>query len=183
MRDFRAWYGLGQAYEILKMPLYSLYYYRMAQSLKPDDSRMLVALGDAYDKLERLHDAKKCYWKAHCVGDLECIALLRLAKYFLTHLFYTFFLLISGFNHGRTYDKLKETDHAAAAYCDYLRDSEKQGTGDGDDSHGQAYLYLANYYLSKGPQYLDMAREYAQKCVEYPSVRFAMVENVKNLCT
>lgn len=35
MRDFRAWYGLGQAYEILKMPLYSLYYYRMAQSLKP----------------------------------------------------------------------------------------------------------------------------------------------------
>jgi anaphase-promoting complex subunit 8 len=80
MRDFRAWYGLGQAYEILKMPLYSLYYYRMAQSLKPDDSRMLVALGDAYDKLDRLHDAKKCYWKAHCVGDLECIALLRLAK-------------------------------------------------------------------------------------------------------
>ena len=80
MRDFRAWYGLGQAYEILKMSLYSLYYYRMAQSLKPDDSRMLVALGDAYDKLERLHDAKKCYWKAHCVGDLECIALLRLAK-------------------------------------------------------------------------------------------------------
>ena len=35
MRDFRAWYGLGQAYEILKMPLYSLYYYRIAQSLKP----------------------------------------------------------------------------------------------------------------------------------------------------
>ena len=81
MRDFRAWYGLGQAYEILKMSLYSLYYYRMAQSLKPDDSRMLVALGDAYDKLDRLHDAKKCYWKAHCVGDMECIALLRLAKY------------------------------------------------------------------------------------------------------
>nr|SVE75656.1 EOG090X03CE [Daphnia hispanica] len=148
MRDFRAWYGLGQAYEIIKMPLYSLYYYRMAQSLKPDDSRMLVALGDAYDKLDRLHDAKKCYWKAHCVGDLECIALLRLAK---------------------TYDKLKETDHAAAAYCDYLRDSEKQGSGEGDEHHGQAYLYLASYYLSKGPQFLDLAREYAQKCVEYPT--------------
>ena len=38
MRDFRAWYGLGQAYEILKMPLYSLYYYRMAQSLKPGNN-------------------------------------------------------------------------------------------------------------------------------------------------
>ena len=70
----------------------------------------------------------------------------------------------------RTYDKLKETDHAAAAYCDYLRDSEKQGSGEGDEHHGQAYLYLANYYLSKGPQFLDMARDYAQKCVEYPSV-------------
>ena len=44
MRDFRAWYGVGQAHEILKMSLYRLYYYRMAQSLKPDDSRMLVAL-------------------------------------------------------------------------------------------------------------------------------------------
>ena len=64
---------------------------------------------------------------------------------------------------------MKETDHAAAAYCDYLRDSEKQGTNDMEDSHGQAYLYLANYYLNKGPQFLDMAREYAQKCVEYPS--------------
>ena len=70
----------------------------------------------------------------------------------------------------RTYDKLKETDHAAAAYCDYLRDSEKQGSSEGDEHHGQAYLYLANYYLSKGPQFLDMARDYAQKCVEYPSV-------------
>lgn len=70
----------------------------------------------------------------------------------------------------RTYDKLKETDHAAAAYCDYLRDSEKQGSGEGDEHHGQAYLYLASYYLSKGPQFLDLAREYAQKCVEYPSV-------------
>jgi len=26
--DFRAWYGLGQAYELLKMPYYALYYFR-----------------------------------------------------------------------------------------------------------------------------------------------------------
>ncbi|GFH11027.1 TPR_REGION domain-containing protein, partial [Haematococcus lacustris] len=25
--DFRAWYGLGQAYELLRMPYYALYYY------------------------------------------------------------------------------------------------------------------------------------------------------------
>lgn len=30
--DFRAWYGLGQAYELLKMPYYALYYYRRARA-------------------------------------------------------------------------------------------------------------------------------------------------------
>ena len=88
--------------------------------------------------------------------------------------FLTFTLLFISFLRSteleRTYDKLKETDHAAAAYCDYLRDSDKQGCGEGDEHHGQAYLYLASYYLSKGAQFLDLAREYAQKCVEYPSV-------------
>ena len=71
----------------------------------------------------------------------------------------------------RIYDRLKETDHAAAAYCDYIRDSEKRGASEGEE-HGQAYLYLANYYLQKGrsPELLEMAREYAQKCVEFPLV-------------
>ena len=69
----------------------------------------------------------------------------------------------------RIYDRLKETEHAAAAYCDFLRDGEKRGVAEGDD-HGQAYLYLANYYLQKGPQFLDMARDYAQKCIEFPTV-------------
>ena len=27
-RDYRAWYGLGQAYELLAMPHYALFYYR-----------------------------------------------------------------------------------------------------------------------------------------------------------
>ena len=27
-RDYRAWYGLGQTYEMLKMPYYALHYYR-----------------------------------------------------------------------------------------------------------------------------------------------------------
>nr|CAH0109721.1 unnamed protein product [Daphnia galeata] len=47
MRDFRAW--LGQAYEILKMPLYSLYYYRMAQSLKLDDSPLATLFGETLE--------------------------------------------------------------------------------------------------------------------------------------
>lgn len=27
-RDYRAWYGLGQTYELLKLPAYCLYYYK-----------------------------------------------------------------------------------------------------------------------------------------------------------
>ena len=33
--DFRAWYGLGQAYELLKMPYYALYYYWWVVVLQP----------------------------------------------------------------------------------------------------------------------------------------------------
>lgn len=29
-RDYRAWYGLGQTYELLSMPHYALHYYRWA---------------------------------------------------------------------------------------------------------------------------------------------------------
>ena len=88
------------------MPNYCLYYFRKAQLLRfvfaqtiqnylselywvfslasrrPNDSRMIVALGEAYRKLYRLQEAKKCFWKAQVLGDMEGIALVKLAKYF-----------------------------------------------------------------------------------------------------
>lgn len=79
-RDYRAWYGLGQTYEILKMPFYCLYYYKQAQQLRPNDSRMLIALGETYEKLDKVQEALKCYYKARSVGDIEGFALLRLGK-------------------------------------------------------------------------------------------------------
>ena len=33
-KDYRAWYGLGQAYELLNMHQYALYYYQHATSLR-----------------------------------------------------------------------------------------------------------------------------------------------------
>ena len=48
-RDYRAWYGIGQTYELLKMHAYCLYYYMEAQRLRPTDSRMIVALGMFFD--------------------------------------------------------------------------------------------------------------------------------------
>jgi tetratricopeptide (TPR) repeat protein len=39
-RDYRAWYGLGQTYEILQMYAYSIYYFGKAAALRPYDPRM-----------------------------------------------------------------------------------------------------------------------------------------------
>lgn len=33
-KDYRAWYGLGQAYELLSMHRYALYYYQHATALR-----------------------------------------------------------------------------------------------------------------------------------------------------
>jgi len=60
-RDYRAWYGLGQGYELLKMPFYTLYYYQKATSLRPYDTRIWGALGKSYEEQQRFHDAIKCY--------------------------------------------------------------------------------------------------------------------------
>lgn len=88
-RDYRAWYGLGQTYEILKMPFYGLYYYKQAQLLRPHDSRMVLALGEAYEKQDKIQDALKCYYKACNVGDIEGMALLKLATYVSVTIKYT----------------------------------------------------------------------------------------------
>merc|ERR1719481_2325434 len=147
-RDYRAWYGLGQTYEILKMHHYCLYYFKQAQELRPSDSRMLVALGESYEKLDKVQDAKKCFWKAYCVGDIEGgIALLKLAKLF---------------------DSSHEPDQAAAAYEKYIQDTEEQGITDRDDQSG-AYRYLAKYYNNQG--LLNEAYEYAMKCTEFADSR------------
>jgi tetratricopeptide (TPR) repeat protein len=43
--DYRAWYGLGQTYEMLHLHLYSLHYYKRAAALRPIDARMWCAVG------------------------------------------------------------------------------------------------------------------------------------------
>lgn len=146
-RDYRAWYGLGQTYEILKMPAYSLYYYSVAHCLRPNDSRMILATGETLEKLERNTDAIKCYYKAGKMG------LYKLA-----------FL----------YERLHESDKAAAAYTDYIK-----SISNGDDNNPQVnlnqndlahgYKFLADYHLSKGEY--KLAQTAAQKCIQFPLTR------------
>ncbi|XP_033208965.1 cell division cycle protein 23 homolog [Belonocnema kinseyi] len=144
-RDYRAWYGLGQTYEILKMPFYGLYYYKQAQLLRPHDSRMVLALGEAYEKQDKIQDALKCYYKACNVGDIEGMALIKLAT---------------------LYEKLGEYDHAAAAYTDFVTD-ECRNADRAELSH--AYKYLTQYHLKRDQ--LDQANHYAQKCLQFEETK------------
>ncbi|KAF6779484.1 hypothetical protein AHF37_01064 [Paragonimus kellicotti] len=145
--DFRAWYGLGQMYEILDLPSFALYYYREAQYLVPTDSRLIVALGEIYERLNRLDEAKKCYWRAHCVGDIEGSALVRLATCFA---------------------QCGEVAEAAAAFTEFIKVCEHHGVHSQTEL-AQAYKYLATYHLKMG-HYEDSAAA-ASRCLEFPETR------------
>lgn len=148
-RDYRAWYGLGQSYEILKMPFYSLYYYKIAQQIRPYDSRMLVALGETYEKIDKTANALKCFQKACNVGDIEGMALLRLAD---------------------LYHKLGDIEKAVPAYLSFCSD-ERAAVDKG--SLCRAFVTLGNYYESIGNY--DEASCFAYKCLEYDDVGIVVV--------
>ena len=122
-KDYRAWYGLGQTYEILTMHSYALYYYRKAVILRPSDARMWVALGQCYQKLKKTDEAIASYERADSHGDHEGIAALQLGKLY----------------------KGKRAHKRAAQY--FKKHVKKQ---DEDDRVGEGYtmalLFLARYY-------------------------------------
>ena len=90
----------------------------------------------------------KCFWKAHCVGDIEGgIALYQL---------------------GRLFEKNGDNEQAAAAFQQYVADSEANGIIDRDQS-SRAFKFMANFFLKKGN--LDKAYEYSQKCTEFADTK------------
>ena len=111
---------------------------------RPNDSRMIVALGEAYEKLERLQEAKKCYWKAHSIGDMEGSALIKLGRsrrvssfsvwqdmsLLLVYDKYEAVVVSNVVNFTaifRLYERLNEEDQAAAAYTEYINETDMQG--------------------------------------------------------
>jgi anaphase-promoting complex subunit 8 len=63
-RDYRAWYGLGQTYEMLEMHTYSLWYYKKAAGLRPWDGKMWMAVGSCLQKMGRERDGIKALKRA-----------------------------------------------------------------------------------------------------------------------
>lgn len=98
-KDYRAWYGLGQAYELLNMHQYALHYYQHATALRfvptltlsdplltlyvfsPYDVRLWQAQGASYQEMGRLREAIECLKRALLGADANEIAIsLRLAR-------------------------------------------------------------------------------------------------------
>ena len=79
-KDFRAWYGLGQAYELNSLYSYSTYYFYQACCAKPTDSRMWAALSNCLEKLGKPEDAGKAAEWVRRVKDKEQFAMNKLAQ-------------------------------------------------------------------------------------------------------
>lgn len=75
----RAWYALGQSYELLCLHTYALYYYSKACALRPYDARMWCAMAECYETVN-VDLAIKCYKRAEANQDKEGLALIRLAR-------------------------------------------------------------------------------------------------------
>lgn len=60
-KDFRAWYGLGQTYELQKMNNYALYYFTKAVMSRPRDARMWNAMASCYENMDKKAEAAKCF--------------------------------------------------------------------------------------------------------------------------
>ncbi|CBI21585.3 unnamed protein product, partial [Vitis vinifera] len=142
--DYRAWYGLGQAYEMMGMPYYALHYFRKSVFLQPNDSRLWIAMGQCYetDQLQMLEDAIKCYKRAANCNDTEAIALHQIAK---------------------LSKDLKRSEEAAFYYkkdLERMEAEEREGP-----NLVEALLFLATYYKSQ--KRFEEAEIYCTRLLDY----------------
>lgn len=125
-KDYRAWYGLGQTYELLDMQFYAIQYYNRATALRPFDCRMWSALAGVYEKLKRIPEAIQCNTRALLGADAQQ-TLQILAKL------------------GQLYDSLGQYSRACDAHQRYAVLAEREERDAGEIA--QAYLYIAQYEI------------------------------------
>uniref|UniRef100_A0A8V0YMT7 Cell division cycle 23 n=1 Tax=Gallus gallus TaxID=9031 RepID=A0A8V0YMT7_CHICK len=141
-RYLGAWTLMGHEYMEMKNTSAAI------QAYRPNDSRMLVALGECYEKLNQLVEAKKCYWRAYAVGDVEKMALVKLAK---------------------LHEQLNESEQAAQCYIKYIQDIYSCGEIVEHLEVSTAFRYLAQYYFKC--KLWDEASACAQKCCSFNDTR------------
>jgi len=156
--DYRAWYGLGQTYELVNMPYYALHNFAIACRLRPDDSRMWNAMGHCYSSpaVNKLESAIRCYERA-LPFDKERVSLRQLAQHHS--------LLAQEHKEDQQYEEeAKHYQDAAKYYQMILDESEQQGEGSREDA-AQALAFLAEYHKNTGD--LSVSQDMYSKLLDY----------------
>ncbi|CDO74456.1 hypothetical protein BN946_scf184979.g11 [Trametes cinnabarina] len=156
-KDYRAWYGLAQAYELLGMHQYALYYYQHATALRcvlfdralatvltadisPYDVRIWQAQGMCYEEMGRMKEAAECLRRALIGADpQETTIHSKLAK--LHH-------------------DLGEYAEAAAYHrriVEVCRAAQKP-----IQEWSKSAVYVARYHILQGGGDLSLARQYLE---------------------
>lgn len=68
-KDYRAWYGLGQGYELLDMHSYALFYFQRAVALQPWDPKMWMAVANSFANCSKVSSAIQAYKRALVAGS------------------------------------------------------------------------------------------------------------------
>lgn len=135
-RDYRAWYGLAQASELLSMKENALYYYQHAVALKPYDVRMLQGLAQCYENMGRLREAVECLRRVlYAASPHEQFSTLKLASLHR----------IMG-----EYQEAASYHHRIVQICN----AENRPIAD----YAKSTLEVANYHMHNGGD-LSLARE------------------------
>ncbi|KAI9758442.1 MAG: hypothetical protein M4579_003072 [Chaenotheca gracillima] len=143
-KDYRAWYGLGQTYEVLEMHYYALFYYQRAASLHPYDPKMWQAVGSCFNKMDRPLEAVKALKRALIAGSYYDQTTTSSSFGSHPHAFAPPGGLNNAIMDPETlyqialmYEKLGETDEAAAYMELTLAQEEGTNAGGEDDSEDE----------------------------------------------
>lgn len=83
--EYRAWFGLAQAYLTLHQPLFALYYSDRACKLRPYDPRMWCSLAQCFEFVGEAESAIRAYSRAFSNDPRSAPATKALARLFAEH--------------------------------------------------------------------------------------------------
>merc|ERR1719195_215460 len=141
---------MGHEYMEMKNTNAAIQSYRQAIEVNRRDYRAWYGLGQTYEILKMHHYCLYYFKQAQELRPTDSRMLVALGE--------------SYEKLDKLFDRSNDTDQAAAAYDQYIKDTEEQGINERDDQSG-AYRYLANYYLRQ--DMLTEAYEYAMRCTEF----------------
>mmetsp|Transcript_19560 Transcript_19560/g.21229 ORF Transcript_19560/g.21229 Transcript_19560/m.21229 type:complete len:268 (-) Transcript_19560:1354-2157(-) len=163
--DYRAWYGLGQTYEMLHLYQYALYYFKKATSLRPSDARLWSAVGNCLLKLGLKAESIGTYERAVAAGDREGIATRDLARLYrdddeqskAADMYYKFlkcnlFSLAQGDEEQSIpySESLEDLVNKFHEWTDSTKE-EEQFDVVVDSDQAEALLFIANHFRSQRP--------------------------------